>query len=327
MVNKMAEEKTVVPLVETDEPEKQNLSEELSNILEDNVTIYAEDLPSEHLDEDYVYVYRGTALNKEELFQLSAREDIRQVLVAGPHSSGKTTLIVMIYHLFLEGYNCELLFNGSLTMEGFKSRSEKTHLTSGEARPATERTPRSEQNRYLHLALLDSSGRKNNLILTDISGELFEPDYAEDLGELYSNCENIILTVDGEKLRDPAQRQNEIRLTIQLLKSMLNSQVMTKRSKLQIICTKRDIIETGEQPENTIQYLMKKLEKIRTNYAAEVYSLEFCMISALNLDDEDTQKQLEQIVLKCIEGSEHEVCALPEEPKLQRYFDKFKMRG
>ena len=165
------------------------------------------------------------------------------------------------------------------------------------------------------------------MILTDISGELFEPDYAEDLGELYSNCENIILTVDGEKLRDPAQRQNEIRLTIQLLKSMLNSQVMTKRSKLQIICTKRDIIETGEQPENTIQYLMKKLEKIRTNYAAEVYSLEFCMISALNLDDEDTQKQLEQIVLKCIEGSEHEVCALPEEPKLQRYFDKFKMRG
>ena len=30
-------------------------------------------------DEDYVYVYRGDALNGEELFQLSAQEDIKLV--------------------------------------------------------------------------------------------------------------------------------------------------------------------------------------------------------------------------------------------------------
>ena len=36
-------------------------------------------------DEDYVYVYRGDALNGEELFQLSAQEDIKLVLIAGPH--------------------------------------------------------------------------------------------------------------------------------------------------------------------------------------------------------------------------------------------------
>lgn len=328
MVNKMAEEKVSAPLTESELQEKQNFPGKLSSILDDNVTIYTEENPAAQRDEDFVYVYRGAALNEEELFQLSAREDVRHVLIAGPYSSGKTTLILMMYYLFLEGHNCDLQFGGSLTIEGFKNRSEKILLTSGEARPATERTPRSEQNRYLHLKLVDTtSGRRSNLILTDISGELFTPDYTEELGELYGCCENVILTVDGEKLRDPLQRQNEIRLAIQLLKNLLSSQVVTKRSKLQIICTKQDLIEDGDQPEATIQYLTKRRESIQKRYETEVSSLEFHMISALDLDNKGTQEKLERIMLKFLEDRKHEAYVQLEEPKLQRYFDKFKMRG
>ena len=53
--------------------------------LEDEVITYTEENPAAQRDEDYVYVYRGDALNEEELFQLSAQEDIKLVLIAGPH--------------------------------------------------------------------------------------------------------------------------------------------------------------------------------------------------------------------------------------------------
>ena len=73
VVNKMDDEKKTVPLQEQDLPEK------LNAILEDEVTVYEEKAPVTQEDEDYVYVYRGEALNEAELFQLSAREDVRTV--------------------------------------------------------------------------------------------------------------------------------------------------------------------------------------------------------------------------------------------------------
>ena len=304
---------------------KPSLPNKLSSILDDEV-IYSDESQQAQRDENYVYVYRGEALNEEELFHLSSREDVRRVLIAGPQSSGKTTLIVMMYYMFLEGHNHVLRFGGSLTMEGFKNRAKKIRLVSGEAKPTIDRTSRSAQDRYLHLVLVDMDGRKSNLILTDISGELFTLDYAEDLGELYGSCENVLLTVDGDKLKDPMQRQNENMQTILLLKNLLRSGVVTKRSRLQVICTKQDLIEAAEQLEDTTQYLEKKQDSMRSKYAEKVSSLDFHMISALKLDEE-TQKKLEQVILKCIESGEPEAVISLEEPELQRYFDKFKMRG
>lgn len=314
-------------LAEADSLERYDLQKKLIGILGNEVITYTKENPAAQRDEDYVYVYRGGALNEDELFQLSARENIKLVLIAGPHYSGKTTLIVMLYYLFLEGRNCTLRFGGSLTLDGFKNRSKKILLDSGEATPVVDRTSRSEQNLYLHLVLVDANNRKSNLILTDISGELFTPDYMEKLGTLYNNCENVILTMDGEKLQDPLQRQNEVMQTIQLLKNLLTFQIMTKCSKLQIICTKQDLIEAQNQFENTVQFMEKKWNSIQTSYASEVHSLEFQIISALNLDCEDTPKRLEQIMLRCLETVESEPVAPLDEPKLQRYFDKFKMRG
>ena len=322
VVNKMDDEKKTVPLPEQDLPEK------LNAILEDEVTVYEEKAPVTQEDEDYVYVYRGEALNEAELFQLSAREDVRTVLIAGPQHSGKTTLAVMLYYLFQEGYNHTLHFGGSLTIEGFRKRSEKMLLTSGETEPIFGRTLRGEQNKYLHLTLADADGQKSNLILTDISGEKFTPEYMEELSGLYGDYENVILTMDGEKLADPMQRQVEILLTKQLLKNLLNSQVLTKHSKLQIVCTKLDLMEGKDnQSKCIIQYLEKKKDSLQAEYAGEVSSLEFCMISALKLHDENTQEKLEQIMLKCLEGRKNEVITPPEEPGLLRHFDKFKVRG
>lgn len=64
----MAEEKKE-PLPEV-QPEE-TLPEKLSSILEGDVTVRAEEEPASKYGEDYVYVYRGKALNQEELFQYS----------------------------------------------------------------------------------------------------------------------------------------------------------------------------------------------------------------------------------------------------------------
>lgn len=303
------------------------IPDKLTSILDGDVTVDTGVEPAEPKDEEYSYVYRGNALNEDELFRFSAREDVRQVLIAGPQSSGKTTLIVTLYLLFSEGYHHTLRFAGSITIGGFKSRSKKILLASGEAKPSVERTSRSERNRYLHLALMGADGRKDNLILADISGEMFTLDYMEELGELYGNCENVILTVDGEKLQDPIQRHHEVMQAIQLLKNLLKYGIVTKQSKLQIICTKEDLIRKGKRPKETIQYLKEKRDTIQKGYAAEVSSLEFHMISALDLNSETTQKYLEQIMLKCMENVEHKATIPFEEPKLQRYFDKYRTRG
>ena len=323
-MSKMAEEVKAPPLPE-EQPEE-GLPQKLSSILEGDVTVHAKEESVSQRDEDYVYVYRGTAFNQEELFRFSAREDVKQVLIAGPHSSGKTTLIVMLYCLFLEGRNHALRFAGSMTLEGFKDRSEKVFLSSGEADPTVDRTSLSEQNRYLHLALMDKDRRKSNLILADISGELFTPDYMEELSELYGDCENVIVTMDGAKLQSFEKRQHEVMQTIILLKELIGSGIITKRSKLQIICTKSDLIEKGEDSEKTIEFLKNRQEGIRQNYAAEVSSLEFQRISALRLDSLETQEKLEQIMLKCMEGGTREIATPFEEPDLHRYFDKFKFK-
>ena len=84
---------------------------------------------------------------------------------------------------------------------------------------------------------------------------------------------------------------------------------------------------TSEKSEATIKYLEKKKNSLQAEYTEEVSSLEFCMISALKLHDKDAQEKLEQIMLKCLEGGKNETITLPEEPKLLRYFDKFKVRG
>lgn len=320
----MAEEKKLsLPEAQSEEA----LPEKLSSILEGDVTVRTEEEPASKNNEDYVYVYRGTALDQEELFRFSAREKVKQVLVAGPYSSGKTTLVIMLYYLFLEGYNHTLRFAGSMTLKGFKNRSKKLCLSSGEAKPLVDRTSRAEKDFYLHLALADESGRKGNLILTDISGEKFSSEYMDELSESYVNCENVILTVDGGKLRDPLERRNEIFQAIRLLKQLLNSGIVTKYSKLHVVCTKRDLVEEDPCPEKIIDYLKKQRDSLKEQYAAEVSSLEFHLISALKLDSGSSAESLENIMLSCLKDEEHKNVTTFKEPTLQRYFDKFKMRG
>ena len=61
--------------------------------------------------EEYVVIYSGKAMTERELLSFSARNNnVSLIMVAGAYASGKTTLMVMMYRLFLEGKNKTLHF-------------------------------------------------------------------------------------------------------------------------------------------------------------------------------------------------------------------------
>lgn len=175
---------------------------EASNqFLEENATTYGIEQENEKISEDVVYVYSGEALELQDVFRFSCVENINPVIVAGEHESGKTTLEVMIYRLFLEGKNEKLMFAGSVTLKGFQERSRKLLKKSGAKKPDVQRTLWTEK-KFLHLALCNKKDKKRkNLIFADYAGELFDDATClEELGNFFEDVSNVVITLDGKKL-------------------------------------------------------------------------------------------------------------------------------
>lgn len=92
--------------------------------------------------EEYVVIYSGKAMTERELLSFSARNNnVSLIMVAGAYASGKTTLMVMMYRLFLEGKNKTLHFKSSNTMKGYWERGYNLMQNSGRGTPVVERTP------------------------------------------------------------------------------------------------------------------------------------------------------------------------------------------
>lgn len=324
----MLENKISKISVETDEENILKEKLEISNILGGVATTFEnEELPKTD-NENYVKIYSGKALDTEGLFHFSACEDMKLILVAGPFSSGKTTLQLMFYYLFLEGHNKRLNFNGSVTIEGFKERSSKILCNSGESEPIVERTSRAII-RYLHLAVCDEEGRKKNLIFSDISGEAFsEPMLLEDMADLFSDSEDVILVADGEKLCDDYEKNNVFLDIILLMKRLLHIGIITKRTRLQIICTKQDKIDCNENSDSIKQFIQSNYKRLITQFDKDVYSINLEYVAALNIEVEENSIQLENIILRCMEDESKSNNTVPIlKNDLIRHFDMYKMRG
>lgn len=74
---------------------------EISEVNEVNDRSYTE---NELHPEEYIVIYSGKAMTERELLSFSARNNnVSLIMAAGAYASGKTTLMVMMYRLFLEG--------------------------------------------------------------------------------------------------------------------------------------------------------------------------------------------------------------------------------
>lgn len=279
---------------------------------------------------EYIYTYSGQAMNQQELFQLSAHEDLKLVLVAGPFSSGKTTLETMLYYIFLEGKNERLNFGGSYTIPGFKKRAEKIMYRSGEPEPVVDRTLRASMEYFLHLRVYDKSGQGQNLIFADFSGEIFENAvYVDDYCEIFEDTENVIVIIDGEKVCDINKRKNIYTETIIMIRRFLKKRIITCNTKLQVVCTKWDKIQELDTKLEIEQFMETKWKKLLELFENEVFSMNYIKVSALQIEENGERQKLEQIMCNCLQAvpvMDKQNC---EEDTLNRIrqFEYFGIRG
>ena len=279
---------------------------------------------------EYVNTYSGQAMNQQELFQLSAHEDLELVLVAGPFESGKTTLETMLYYVFLEGRNKKLNFGGSYTIPGFKKRTEKILYSSGEPEAVMGRTLLQDTDCFLHLRVCNETGQSQNLIFADLPGEIFEKTgYIEDYREAFEDVENVIVIMDGSKVCNINERQNVYMDTLVMIKMFLKNGIITHNTKLQIVCTKLDEIQASENCAEVESFLETKWKELLRLFENEVFSMDYIIVSAMRIEEECESEKLEKILCKCMEDVPRRNKAILWENTLEkvRQFDFFGIRG
>lgn len=250
--------------------------------------------------ESYINVFPGNGLNLRELVHLSARIPVTMVMVAGPYASGKTTLMVMMYHLFREGLNKKLRFRGSRTMRGYWKRSEKLMQYSANEKPEVDRTSLGFSDNFLHLAIADSKGNEKDVIFVDIPGEVFnEEGEVKELEELFADIENMIVVIDMQMIHSSERRIATLN-TKAMMSNLIKYHILSKATSLQIVCTKMDRLKGTEDLEQCKGYIREFFGEIEKNYADKVGSISINYVSALDLGDEDECGHLEEILANCV---------------------------
>ena len=236
----------------------------------------------------------------------------------------------MLYYVFLEGRNQKLNFGDSYTIPGFKKRTEKILYSSGEPEPVMRRTLFQDTDCFLHLRVCDETGQSQNLIFADLPGEIFEKTgYIEDYREIFEDVENVIVIMDGEKICDVYERQNVYMDTLVMIKAFLKNGIITHNTKLQIICTKMDEIQQSKDHVEVEQFLETKWKELFKLFENEVFSMDYIMVSALQIEKECESEKLEKIMCKCMEAVPRLDRKIPCENTLEkiRQFEYFGMRG
>ncbi|MBS1335562.1 MAG: hypothetical protein HP054_07935 [Blautia sp.] len=302
--------------------------EAVNQFLEENATIYDSEADSEKSSEDTVYIYSGEALDMQGVFQFSCVNNIKPVIVAGEQGSGKTTLEVMMYRLFLEGKNERFQFAGSYTMKGFRKRSENLLKKSGSKEPNVSRTLRGDK-KFLHLAVCGKSGKREHLMFADYAGELFEdPSCLKELGEFFAGAANVVVTLDGEKICSPTDRQRITLNVFMLLTYMQKAGIFSQCTYLYIVCTKFDRMKKSEKKDSAINFLEKEYEELRKTFQSKVGKMKLVYICAYGINEKEERDKMEELLSGFTEEREYrDLIPLEEQIEVKRQMDKFKVRG
>lgn len=193
--------------------------------------------------------FKGDALTDEELALLAMERRLQTVLIAGPFKSGKTSLIAELYNQFGEQpvRTGDWTFAGSLTMRGFEKICHRARLVARGAGPSTERTKVSEHRKHLHLAVRHTSGRRIDLAIGDISGELFDKfadtGDAGDLTDLVKRAAVVAITLDGDKLVDGTSRHAAVEQAGTLARRLQENGHLHRYATVGLVTTKAELID------------------------------------------------------------------------------------
>lgn len=228
----------------------------------------------------------GEALIDEALYKLSSKKDIDLVCILGPVACGKTTFEAMLYSMFLRQVNDDVLFSGSETIVGFENLLNYVRINSGQSRVDMPRTPKEKRDKFYHLELLNKPlNEKQNLILADVAGELFETCKANRVNlerevPFLDIAKNIAIFIDGEKLLDISLRHSALFDTRSILKTIKSSRYFKRGMNIDIIISKNDEIVKKKDDAKTMSFI----ESIEDQFKAykDDFNIKVFHIQALN---------------------------------------------
>jgi len=234
----------------------------------------------------FVELPDGGALTEEAASRVARRAGAEVVLFAGVIGSGKTTLLASAYQKFLEGPFGGCAFAGSETLRGFEDRCYRARIASGARSPLTPRTEQAAGIQMLHLRVRDSGPKERtvNLLFADMAGEFYRRarDSAEECRrlEILKRTDHLALLVNGQLLADVAQRQLPIRDARMLFRRFLECEMIGRRTAVQFIVTKWDLILSSGQADPVGALLVDFEHEMVDDYAKRIESLLFFRVAA-----------------------------------------------
>lgn len=265
----------------------------------------------------------GNALSLKELYEITALEDTKIVILVGPSACGKTTIETTIYQMFYDGTVNGYYFAGSRTIQAYEYRSFNTRVKSRQNLPSTPRTSRGTQDIFLHLRLWNEKAQKyTNFLFADLSGEHFESQRA-DTDSMKKNfayikhADYIIAVVDGDLISTKKTRNSTFDSIAEILRTMVEAEIINSKTNLQAVISKYDIVSERASAdaniENYIRNIGSKLEqrlgfnimfqniaampndssKYKIGYGIEDLMASWCTKSRKNIRSYDNAKDLE----------------------------------
>jgi Double-GTPase 2 len=210
------------------------------------------------------------------------------VLFAGTADCGKTTLLATLHLLFQDGTFAGYNFAGSDTLVGFEDRVSLTRTASGRSTPTTPRTRVSE---YLHLRVRreDCSAPIRDVILCDLWGEDFRE--AKDNVDACRNltiirrAHRFVLLVDGGRLAKTETKQSAKNDPLMLLRNCLETEMLHKKSMVDVLITKWDLVEASSERDEVIAFVNHVEGEVRNRLSGRVGRLRFARVAAQAVDD------------------------------------------
>lgn len=234
--------------------------------------------------------YDGDALITENVDAFLRKKDVSIISIVGDSDSGKTTLVCSIYEKFLKGEFANLAFKGSQTLYGFEKRAHYSRIDSGNTTPDTQRTSMLDGLKFFHLSLVskEEKNREINFMISDRAGENYEearsnPEAALRLFEI-KKSHVVALLVDGKKISNPMQRVSVTQSVKQMLRILVENQLVGLDSVVQILITKTDLI-CNENKENNNIFIDTFFNKIHLEFNDKLGSIELFKVAARALDN------------------------------------------
>lgn len=226
----------------------------------------------------------GEALTLKESLHITRARRTQLAVIAGAVGAGKTSLIAALFHLFQKGTFAGYLFAGSETLIGFDQRCYLARTASGRLNPDTERTRPGEERQILHLKVRkqDLQTPIQDILLSDLSGEDYREakDSVEECRRLplLKRADHFVLLIDASQLAQLDSRQRARNEATALLGTCLDAGQIGKFSHVDILLSKWDLVNTGD--EGTMAFITEMEKLLEQQFAHRVGRVRYTRIAA-----------------------------------------------